>query len=75
MVSGRTVLTAPSGAPWVWMRPGLTAMILVPNCVNSSTMKRCSPSPMEVSKITAAMPTAMPSAVSTVRSRCARSEV
>ena len=65
MVSGRTVFTAPSDAPCVWMRPGVTVMMLVPNWVNSAITKRCRPSPMEVSRITAAMPTAMPSAVST----------
>jgi hypothetical protein len=36
--------------------------------------KRCRPSPIAVSSITAAMPTAMPSAVSAVRRRCALSE-
>ena len=36
MLSGRTVLTAPRDAPCVWMRPGATLMMLVPNWVNSS---------------------------------------
>ena len=74
MESGRTVLTAPSDAPCVVMRPGVTVMRLVPNWVNSAMTKRCSPSPIEVSRITAAMPTAMPSAVSAVRRRCVPSE-
>ena len=40
--------------------PGLMAMRLVPNWVNSARTKRSKPEPIEVSRITAAMPTAIP---------------
>src|SRR5512139_2653106 len=46
-------------------------MMLVPNWVNSASTKRWMPSPIEVSRITAAIPTAMPEAERKVRSRCA----
>jgi hypothetical protein len=71
-VSGRTELGMPVGAgPEVLTLPGEMLAILVPNCVNSASTKRCMPSPMDVSRITEAMPTAMPSSVKKLRNRCA----
>ncbi len=74
MLSGRTVPNTPIEPPMVWVVPGVMLMMLVPNCVNSATTKRRTPSPMEVSSTTAATPTAMPSAVSTARMRCANTD-
>ena len=57
--------------PPVVVRPGESVTTFVPIWLNSASRKRCRPSPIEVSRITAAMPTAMPSSVSTLRPRCA----
>jgi hypothetical protein len=54
-----------------WSCPGMAVMTLVPNWVNSPSTKRWMPSPIEVSRITAAMPTAMPSRVRKLRRRWA----
>ena len=57
-VSGRTELGMPVGAgPDVLTLPGDRLTMLVPNWVNSASTKRWMPSPIEVSRITAAMPT------------------
>ena len=74
MVSSRSEPITPSEVPKVVTLPGLMLTRLVPNWVNSASTNRCSPSPMEVSRITAAMPTAMPRPVSTLCSRLARIE-
>ena len=52
--------------------PGAMAIRLDPNWVNSARTKRCTPSPMAVSRTTAATPMAMPSTVSRLRPRWAR---
>jgi len=74
IVSGRTVPNTPIEPPIVWAVPGVTLTMLVPNCVNSASTKRRTPSPIDVSSTTAATPTAMPSAVSSARIRCASTE-
>ena len=74
MVTGRTVPNTPIDPPMVFVVPGVTLMMLVPNCVNSEITKRRTPSPIEVSSTTAATPTAMPSAVRIARMRCAVTE-
>lgn len=56
-VSGRTELGMPVGAgPDVLIFPGEMLTILVPNRVNSASTKRWMPLPIDVSRITAAMP-------------------
>ena len=55
--------------PLVVALPLVIDMMLVPNCVNSSTMKRRVPSPSEVSRMTEAMPITIPSTVRTERNR------
>ncbi len=71
-VSGRTEVGNPLGAPpRAVERPGEMPTTLVPNCENSPSTKRWMPSPIEVSRITAAMPTAMPASVRKLRVRCA----
>ena len=59
------------GCPVVIVLPGLIARMLVPNWVNSLSTYCRVPSPMEVSRITEAMPIRMPSMVSAERSRWA----
>jgi hypothetical protein len=73
-VSSRAVDGRPGGPPRGPWRPGVISMTLVPNWPNSCSTKRCRPSPIEVSRITAAIPTAMPPSVSALRMRWAMSE-
>ena len=62
----------PVGAgPEVLTFPGDMLAIFVPNWVNSASTKRWMPSPIDVNRMTAAMPTAMPSNVRKLRNRCA----
>ena len=72
-VSGREVLGRPGGPPRAPFLPGAISITLVPNWVNSASTNWWMPSPMEVSRITAAMPTAMPSRVRKLRRRWATS--
>ena len=58
----------PTAAPKVRARPGLMPTRFVPNWVNSANTKRWTPSPMEVRRTTAPMPTAIPRAVRPLRS-------
>ena len=69
--SGRTEFTTPGETPNVLALPGCTPIVVVPNCVNCSTMYRFTPSPIEVSSTTAVTPMPIPSAVNALRSRCA----
>ncbi|EKD39273.1 MAG: hypothetical protein ACD_75C00456G0001 [uncultured bacterium] len=63
-VSNRSEPKTPRGVPIVVTLPGLIPIRLVPNWVNSASTKRWSPSPIEVRRMTAPMPTAIPSPVS-----------
>jgi len=74
MLRGRTLLTTAPDIPRVLALPGVTAIRLVPNWVNSASTKRWIPSPIEVRSITEAIPTAIPSAVRKLRMRWAHTE-
>ena len=52
--------------------PGLMPMTLVPNWVNSPSTNWRVPSPMEVNRMTEAIPMEMPTVVSAERRRCPR---
>ena len=69
---GRTLLIIAPDTPNVLLLPGLIAIMFAPNWVNCLRMYCCAPLPNAVSNTTAAIPTAIPSAVSTLRIRLKR---
>src|SRR5262245_14864915 len=72
--SGRTEFNTPGAKPSVLDLPGWICSVVVPNCVNCSTMYVFKPSPIDVSSTTAVTPMPMPSAVKELRSRCATTD-